>query len=268
VVCEETCGTLGYECGEVCGESCGGCREDELCSLGMCICTPVCDKSRCGANNCGGSCACGAGEACDASFACVPEAACRDTCETAGAECGTICGHSCGACEEPSGCIEGRCVETESCAECPLVLTLKEIALEDGALERVVIAVHYNPRAGDPRARMMELFIGTSPPMVLRSLEEGPALDEAGKSLATNGDTGNPWTELARGEYRLVALSAGNTSDFAVGVMMTLTFTTPASLLGTAVSFSILRKSQLAPESADMLLQLSPYDTPVRAIVE
>jgi hypothetical protein len=274
-VCEETCDSLGYACGEVCDQRCGSCRSDERCTLGLCICKPVCDGTHCGENNCGGACTCGDENQCDATYACVSEEACTDTCETAGAICGAICGHPCGACSEPfQACIEGACAPIESCEGCPLVMSVEEVVLAGEILEKIVIAIDYQPRDGDPRARMMDLFIASSPAMVLRDAEEGPALTNVDKSFTTDPDTGNPWMTVARGEYRFVVLSSfSSDNDEAVGYfepgrLMTLEFTTEAELLNTAVEFKIIKKSQVfTPSGADLLLQISPYDTPVSVVV-
>jgi hypothetical protein len=143
------------------------------------------------------------------------------------------------------------------------------MTMQGEQLDQIVLAVEYNPREDDPKARMLELFLRTTPAMELTSAEEGAAMTDAGKSLSINSDTGNAWTETSRGIYRFVAYTMSNTTDFSPGRLLTLTFTTLANIKGTTVEFAFQKQSQtFAPEEADLLLQLSPYDTPVQVVVQ
>lgn len=57
-VCQETCESLGWECGEACGESCGVCNgEQEQCVEHQCKCLQSCDVFTCLSDDgCGGQC--------------------------------------------------------------------------------------------------------------------------------------------------------------------------------------------------------------------
>lgn len=110
----ETCGTRGFECGEVAGMNCGACDENEICVAGTCHCKPTCDGTSCD-DGCGGVCQCPAGMVCDAQRRCVQEGDCTQTCASENLECGEVCGESCGACDEGHECREGRCVCVPDC---------------------------------------------------------------------------------------------------------------------------------------------------------
>jgi hypothetical protein len=267
-VCEETCDVMQFECGDVCGENCGYCSTDEQCSEGLCICNPVCDGSHCGINNCDANCYCNDGYLCNASFLCVEEGNCSDSCSASGAVCGTICGQSCGACESNQACLEGECIDSVNCPDCTLILALVETRTTDSNRYDIVLDLNYMPHEEEPRARMLDLFLRSDPAMELVAVEEGPAITEAGKNLSIDDSTGNPWTEIDRGRYRFVVISESNTSDFVAGRMMRFQFSTSAEIYGTVVQFELERHYPIfVPESADLVLQISPYDTPTQVIV-
>ena len=56
--CDETCESLGLECGEHCGEVCGECEGTRTtCEDGMCVCAPDCAVTKCEQDDgCGGAC--------------------------------------------------------------------------------------------------------------------------------------------------------------------------------------------------------------------
>lgn len=55
--CEESCGSLGLECGEHCGEPCGTCPAGTSCAGGQCSCAPDCAGKTCQDDNgCGAAC--------------------------------------------------------------------------------------------------------------------------------------------------------------------------------------------------------------------
>ena len=72
-------------------------------------------------DGCGNTCACGVGASCAADNVCVDNAACTDTCASAGAVCGVVCGEVCGSCNEGELCEGGTCATDPNCVgSCPV----------------------------------------------------------------------------------------------------------------------------------------------------
>ena len=155
-----------------------------------------------------------------------------------------------------------------TCPDCPLSLRIKRAEIYNGLLEKLIVDLEYQPSIGTQRARLMDMYIATEPPLDLVSLEEGEALKKTAKHFAINENTGEPWKEAALGEYRLTVLSSTNTTLLDSGNLAEMEFTfSRGSLLFTSVQLNIERhNSILAPEDADGLLQISPYDN--AAIIE
>lgn len=109
--CEEgTCGLDG-KCNLGCEPSCGDYPNDK-CINGKCVCSPICDGTRCD-DGCGGSCTCDNPEKpyCNKDSVCVSPEDCDDTCAEAGKECGgEVCGVPCNApCAENEICKSDVC---------------------------------------------------------------------------------------------------------------------------------------------------------------
>ena len=267
-VCDNTCLEQGKECGTVCGEDCGSCGDGQNCSEGVCICQVDCDDDACGINACGGNCFCEDEKVCDGSGRCVVEGACADTCEEAGATCGTVCGRVCGDCSDIEDCISGECHPLVSCDGCPLVLFLYR---RDVNSSRTVLSfsVRYQPLDNVPRARVFDIYLKTDPPMTVASANEGAALLSSGKRLSIDRETGEKWSTTSIGVARFSALSLESTAYFEAGQLFEVTYESTANLIGTAISLSIDHRNQvLAPEDADMVLQITPYDMPLNVIIE
>lgn len=155
--------------------------------------------------------------------------------------------------------MDGRCKRVMTCMECPLRLEFSDMLIQDDNIYINIILVYQRADDG-PSARMFELNIATDPPLDLIAASEGDALEESRKSLAYNAETGNPWHETSYGKYRLAALSLINTNDIEPGVIARFEFAAPKRVINTEVKFWVEQKLQiLAPEEADVLLQISPY---------
>lgn len=257
--CIDNCKDARMECGELCGVSCGHCASNEVCNNGICVCQPSCDVKTCGDNGCGGVCECPNGNYCDGKMVCRAPEECLDTCKGVDWECGTVCGEDCGVCEENRQCVEGHCERVTSCMDCPLRLEFNGVRFKDNNIY-ININLIYQQLNDGASARMFELHIATDPPLELKDVIEGEALEESQKKLVSNTETGNVWYETKIGIYRLTALSLNNTDEIKSGVIARLEFAVPESLTNTKVTFWLERRLQiLAPEEADVLLQISPY---------
>ena len=150
---------------------------------------------------------------------------------------------------------------------CPLALHL--IRLNEGDISDVKVEVVYQPGVDMPLARMFEIFLTTDPPLELKSAIEGTALLSSGKQLVLNPETQKTWYEPELGKYRIAALSTTNTGDFSEGVLAELEFASSATLSNAVVSIWIERRMQiLAPEEADISLQISPYEEKLDVLVD
>jgi hypothetical protein len=259
--CTDTCESAGAQCGEVCGEQCGSACADGLsCESGECVCEPSCDGTRC-EDGCGGYCPCAEGTVCDATQACVSPADCHDTCEQLDLSCGSICGVDCGQCADDESCVEGACQGAINCSDCALTLSLVRRQVVDERLRSVTLAVEYAPSELEPRPRLADLRIRAPEGAVLATATAGPALQEAGKELFVDGDSGEPWKLRSDGTLQFLAYKASNVERLASGRVLTLTFTLDAY---GPVEFSLVRRQQVfAPPAADAALQSTSYETAV-----
>lgn len=95
--------------------ACSRCKDYEICLDGRCICEPSCDGKSIKDDGCGGQCECPEGKTANEQLECVALSECSGSCETAGWECGEICGVSCGQCGSNHRCETGYCHCEPSC---------------------------------------------------------------------------------------------------------------------------------------------------------
>jgi len=255
--CKDSCATAGWQCGVVCGERCGTCDDGADCNDGQCGCVPQCDGTSC-SDGCGGSCECAPGKVCNATDACVAPSECHDSCASTDRSCGSVCGNACGSCENDEACIAYSCQPGLSCEHCSLRLQLLDRRTAGGTLTQVRLAVYYAPTEGEPRARIADLRIAADKNVELVAVEQGPALDDAEKSLFADPTSGELFQRRDDGAFQLLAIGTLNTRPLADGSIATLTFR--AKERG-PVRFSLQRRMQtLAPAPADGALQTTEYD--------
>ena len=291
--CGNICEENGLECGAVQGVTCGECKENEHCVEGECLCeggcdgsschdgcgndcpcpegtectdtgvcvdqscTAACDGTHCGDDGCGGSCECEPGTICNGQRECEDEEPCTETCADFTGECGTICGEVCASCRPDQNCVDGTCLESRNCNNCPLILSLEQKTTNGKRLTGATLTLGYQPAPREPRPRLFELYLGVNSDVFLTSVTPGTALSTAGKTLVEHEETGQPWIREGD-QYRIVALSMGNTETLESGRLMTLSFEMNTEKV---VRFRIARREQIfAPADADAALQLSDYD--------
>ena len=259
--CDAGCADVRYECGIICDSECGTCPGAESCEAGLCVCVPSCDEDSCGDDGCGRACSCAGDKLCNAGTQCVVAEGCTDTCEEAGWVCGELCGTSCGECAAYESCLVGACRAAVSCESCPLYLETVGIEAEEDGTYRIQIALEYRPPEDLGGATMMDIYIASDPPALLLDAEIGDGLENAGKSLAENDDTQEPWFETRLGTYRLSVISGDNSVAFYEGRLLTLTFSTRMYLEKAPLKFKIQRRNQLVvPQELNSYIQISPYD--------
>lgn len=226
------------------------------------LCSPHWCDGGCGDDGCGGTCGCQGGTACSVAAQCVASTECHDTCQSAGWQCGTVCGVSCGTCGSGQQCFWHKCYTppvAESCPDCAVRLSLvgKEVTGEN--LTKVVLAIDYTPTPQAP-ARMADFWIYANADVELAHVELGSGLADAGKSFFVDPVSHNAWKRRADRSFQLLALSLTNTNPIASGRLATLEFT-----LNTAgpVPFKLLRHETLAPTAANNALDSLPFDSAV-----
>ncbi|HET9955614.1 MAG TPA: hypothetical protein VFQ61_13965, partial [Polyangiaceae bacterium] len=258
--CKDTCGSAHFQCGEVCGVNCGTCGEGQACDAGVCKCAPKCDGTSC-SDGCGGSCDCAGGTVCNAGNSCVKPAECKDTCESTGLRCGSICGQECGSCGNGQSCVDGQCREGVSCADCGLQIRLLERQVLANKIVRTKIAVDYQATSEETGPRLVDTRIGADHVVNLVEAEPGPALIQTGKDLFVDETTHRAWQEKPDESFQLLAYSVSGTLRVKSGRLVTLTFDLAEP---GPVRFSLLRHAQtFAPLDADNALQSSKYEQPL-----
>jgi hypothetical protein len=242
----------------------GGAKRSSTSETDSALCQPHWCASGCGDDGCGGTCACSNGTACSAANQCVATAECKDTCQSAGWQCGTLCGVSCGTCPSGQTCYWNRCYQAPvdvSCPDCALRLSLvsKEVSPTSGNLTKIVLAIDYTPSAQAP-ARMADLRVYANAEVDLVKAEAGPALSDAQKILFPDPATHRTWKKRADRSFQMLALSLANTNPVAAGRVATLEFSldTPGP-----VPFKLVRHETLAPTPADNALDSLPYDSAI-----
>ena len=179
---------------------------------------------------------------------------------------GAPCVPKCGLdrCGEEDGC-GGRCVcaADASCLSCPLRLVRDPAA---GADDSVTLTLDSSAVAGIPLARLAELLIVADRPVELVQVAVGPALASARKRLHRFTDTDLPWQRTADGAFRLLVLSGGVHAEVPPGRWLSLRFAVPEA--ADEVTFHLVRRPDvLAPVPADLALQATRYDAPLRVPV-
>ena len=262
-------------------------------------CAPDCSGKACGPDGCGGSCGtCADGTGCNAAGQCTqpedasPTDTCTQTCEEAGFECGEACGLPCGVCQGTQvSCVEGHCVcapvcsldlcaepdgcdgtcppcpSDENCADCVLRLSVSEV--DEGTGDQIrgaTLTLHYMPPDEAPHPRTADLHFVVEGPVRLLELTPGPSLEDAGKALHRDADTGKPWRELGDGIIQVLVLSTDNTDRMGPGLWLTMRFVfgpeaydDPLPLVVRVVE----RAETFAPPDADLVLMSGGYDAPV-----
>lgn len=154
----------------------GGCREGQIANQTDPACTPACHG--CGLEDgCGTVCGCPTDQLCNAQHVCEPEATCTETCADHGWSCGQVCGRSCGSCGSDQVCDSGTCFGAVdiSCEDCTLKLIVADRSTTDSGATRVVLAVEYYPREGQPLPRITDLRLRTHNQASLVGVERGAA---------------------------------------------------------------------------------------------
>lgn len=255
--CHDSCASTGFTCGNVCGEECGACAAGEGCQFGTCACQPKCDGTSC-SDGCGGLCDCTAGNVCNAVESCVAPSECKDTCESTGRVCGEMCGQSCGLCGDGKSCVAGQCRDALNCDDCALKFSVVSKEVVDGKIRSVVLALDYQPADGEPRPRLADFRIAASRRVELVEVEEGDALEQAGKKLFRDEVAKRNFQRRRDGSYQLFAYGVSDVETLQPGRIVTLKFSLQE--LG-PVSFSLTRRAEVfAPPPADSALQSTSYD--------
>ena len=266
--CDKSCDDARAECGEVCGNACGDCDSDEVCEAGICMCEPRCDGETCNDNGCGGNCECPKGTYCNGAMVCTKPEDCLDSCSSLEWECGTVCGDDCGACGEGRQCLDGHCEGVTSCDTCPLRLVYSNIITSDNT-KTIEIDLTYTPMENGAFARIFELYVVTDPPLEMKRVTEGEAITDSDKKISVNAETGNAWYETRIGRYRVSAMSLSNTNALSQGVLARLELEAPPRMVNTEARLWIERRQQIfAPEEADVMLQISPYDDVLSLLIK
>jgi hypothetical protein len=122
-----------------------------------------------------------------------------------------VCAPSCplSRCGAGDGC-EGSCPAcpaTENCADCALKLHVLEQQETGGVVTRVTLALDYAPGEQMERPRLAEFRVATLGTARWLSVTAGAAVEAAGKSLAPDPQSGEPFQVLADGTLRVVVLS-------------------------------------------------------------
>jgi len=263
------------------------------------VCQPACEGKVCGGDGCGGSCgACAADETCTVEGICAASSdpGCDETCADLGLECGTHCGESCGTCtgsqeicvdgacvcspdctaalcEQPDGCGEpcGPCPSAESCAGCPLRLSVVDQVEQDGLLTEVTLALDYDAPPEKPLPGMADIRLAVSGPVVLQSVGLGPPVMDAEKDLYVDPETGKPFSVLSDGTHQVLVFSTANTDRVGAGrwLLFRFLFKPPADAGGLpwytepAVFRLLDRDGIFAPPPADAVLWTLEFDGPV-----
>ena len=155
-------------------------------------------------------------------------------------------------------CVEGTCAPAVACADCALVLRMTERSVAGGVIERVVLAVDWQPKESEPNPRMMDLRLTLPSAGGVVAVEAGSALIDAEKSLSLGETNGQAWRVGADGSVQIVAYSVGNTREIETGRLLTLTV---ALAHPGPLDFRILRHTEtFAPSGADAALQATAYD--------
>ena len=176
------------------------------------------------------------------------------------APCAPVCGAD--RCGQEDGC-GGRCAcaSDATCLSCPLRL----VRVGDGGpAGTVTLAVESSAVAGAPLPRIAELAVAADRPVELLQVAVGPSLASAGKRLHRFTDTDLPFRRDPDGSFRLLVFSARGHAAVPPGRWLTLRFAVAAE--DTAhVDFSLVRRPDtLAPAAADVALQATRYDKPLR----
>lgn len=256
----------------VCGAVLVGCDSGVKKTIGVndegLSCSPAwCDGGTCGDDGCGGTCGCQSGAVCSTSTQCVAPSACTDTCQSAGYECGTVCGASCGTCGAGQQCFWHKCYTPpvkDSCTSCAVNLSVvaQEVSA-DNLITKVVLAIDYTPNPTYP-ARMADfwLYVNNADAQ-LTNVVTGPGLADAGKSFFVDPVTKKSYRQRADRSFQLLALSLSNTNPIAGGTLATLEFTFKGNGTPGPVPFKLLRHPTLAPLGADNSLDSNVFESAV-----
>lgn len=241
-------------------------------------CSPSCATNTCGDDGCGGTCACDSDYACNAARECVGTTTCTDTCESTGFTCGEVCGELCGsdgACADTGDvCAWNQCYTppvASSCEGCSLQLKVLAYSLDtDTDTLSATLAIDYTPAASEPNPRVLDVRLYANAPFVASAVRPGDALQNAGKELYTNPQTGNPWKNRGDGSKQMLVVSFTNTNRIQAGRILELDLSLDASQFDSSMApyyylpLKLLKREQtFAPLEADNAIQSTEFDTPV-----
>ncbi len=235
--------------------------------------------------------ACADGEVCGADGKCAPfDPTCLDTCDSLGAACGDVCGQTCGACIEGAMCREGACVcqptclektcgapdgcggtcdpcpADENCPDCILRAHVIKRTYDGGRLDRVTIAVDYNPAEGAELPGIADLRFDLSGPAKVVRTGIAKRLHERGKTLHRDGLTGEAWTMLGEEKLQLLLLSQTGKEKLDAGrlALVELQVGSEEEPALVPVVISLIEREQIfAPKAADEALWTSSIGDPI-----
>ena len=249
--------------------------------LGEQVCEPQCLGRECGSDLCGGLCgSCVIGDVCATGGNCVPEeAACTDTCESLGYQCGEVCGESCGSCSgSQESCSAGQCqcqpacagrvcgdadgcgdfctpcpVDT-NCVDCVFKLAVAQKTFADGVLTHVTLALTFSPSGNTALPVMADLQLKVTGPATIERLGLGQALLDAEKEPLIHPHTGATYQRLDAETYRVILLSTQNTNVIEGGHWLSIRFAVGDTEMDGPATFQLKSHGQiLAPSSANVL---------------
>ena len=136
----------------------------------------------------------------------------------------------------------------------------------DGTLERVTLAVDYEPEPGTPMPAIVDLRLLLEGPARIERVGLGSAALEAGKTLVVDPRSGRPYRVHDGGVVQVMLLSPGSTRRIESGrwLFLKLAMDAGGDAQSGPVMVRLLPAGEIfAPPAADEALGLDGLDAPV-----
>jgi hypothetical protein len=269
VRCEPDC--EGRECGvdPRCGLSCGECTANQVCESAVCL-----SNEELGAQLSGGEEQAGIDQSqggANGTNDCTP------SCESASAQCGELCGMSCGTCSEGERCEDNHCIclpqcagkscgdddgcggqctpcpRSESCETCALRLRVLSTSEVGGQVSAVQVALSLQLPEGAPHPQIADIHLMMTGPAILGRVGLAEALINANKQLIPDPATGMPY-RVNGSTYSFMVLSTQNTHEIPTGDWLILDIQL-GNTNAQPVQLKVVEREQtFAPPAADLQL--------------
>jgi hypothetical protein len=139
-------------------------------------------------------------------------------------------------------------------------LSLVDKKVAQARLEQIVVSLNLRVDDSSEGPRLFDISLRSSDGVRLVSVQEGPALKAAGKTLCPDPITGKPFSRAADGIYRLLAVGT-NSSTLSSGQLAVLTFAVDNA--SSAEVFLVRTEPVFTPPQVDEALQMTQYDSPL-----